>query len=80
MQAQIKPWGNSQGIRLPKALLEEAGIRVNDVLQVRVEGRSIMLTPGFQHRSLRERAAVCGGSLDLSDELDWGDPAGNEAW
>lgn len=30
MQATIQKWGNSQGIRIPKAFLEALGIREND--------------------------------------------------
>ena len=33
MQAQVKEWGNSQGIRLPKEVLKSAGIAVNDVFE-----------------------------------------------
>ena len=80
MQVQVKEWGNSHGIRLPKALLQEAHIRPNDILQVRLEGYSIILTPEFRHRSLRERAEAYGGKLNLSEAVDWGEPAGDEVW
>ena len=36
MQAQVKEWGNSQGIRLPKEILNSAGITLNEVLDVTV--------------------------------------------
>ena len=29
MQTQVKEWGNSQGIRLPKEVLKSAGITLN---------------------------------------------------
>lgn len=32
MQTQVKEWGNSQGIRLPKEVLKSAGITLNEVL------------------------------------------------
>ena len=28
MQAQVKAWGNSQGIRIPKEVLQEAAVSV----------------------------------------------------
>ena len=34
MQAQVKEWGNSQGIRLPKEVLKSAGIALNEILDV----------------------------------------------
>lgn len=31
MQTQVKAWGNSQGIRLPKDILQEANVEINDM-------------------------------------------------
>ena len=80
MQVQIKPWGNSQGIRLPQSLLKEANIRTDDTLEVRLVGSNIILTKAFPHRSLRERAAAFDGELRLSDELERDDAVGSEVW
>ena len=43
MEVQVKEWGNSQGIRFPKAVLQEAGVAVNDTLTVKVEKGKIVL-------------------------------------
>ena len=34
MQATIQKWGNSQGIRIPKAFLEALGMKENDVVEL----------------------------------------------
>lgn len=80
MQLTLKQWGNSTGILLPKELMSQAGIRQNDTLDVDVVDGRIILTPGFRHRSLKERAEEYGGNLNLSDEIEWGEPAGSEVW
>ena len=81
MEVQLKPWGNSLGIRLPKAVLNEAGFQPNDTLVVKAEGGKIVLYRSFRHKSLEERAAAFNGTLNLDGELDWrGDPVGNEVW
>ena len=80
MQAQVKAWGNSQGIRIPKDILKEANIFVNDVLNVNVSNGQILLTKPFRHKTLEERAADFGGKLDLDGEFDWGHPTGREVW
>ena len=81
MEVQLKPWGNSQGIRLPKAVLNEAGFLPNDTLVVKAESGKIVLYRSFRHKSLEERAAAFNGNLNLDGELDWrGDPVGNEVW
>ena len=80
MQVQLRAWGNSQGIRFSREFLASAGIKPDDVLDVKIENGNIILSKSFQHRTLRERAAAYGGSLNLSREYDWGEPQGNEVW
>ena len=80
MQAQVKEWGNSQGIRLSKEILKGAGIKLNDVLEVSVSNGVIILTKPFRHKTLEERAAEFDGKLMLDGEYDWGEPVGREVW
>lgn len=80
MHAQVKEWGNSQGIRLPKEILKSAGIALNDILDVTVSDGVITLAKPFRHVTLEERAAEFGGKLMLDGEYDWGEPVGREVW
>lgn len=80
MQAQVKEWGNSQGIRLSKEILKSAGIALNEVLDVTVSDGVITLAKPFRHRTLEERAADFDSKLMLDGEYDWGKPVGREVW
>ena len=80
MTTQVKPWGNSQGIRLTKELLDRAGIKVDDTLHIQVEDGKIILSVNFRHRTLEERAKKYGGKVGTYEEFDWGDPVGREVW
>ena len=80
MQTQVKTWGNSQGIRLPKEILQEAAFFVDDVLDVKVTDGMITLSKPFRHKTLEERASEYGGKLNLDGEFDWGEPVGREIW
>ena len=80
MKAQVKEWGNSQGIRLPKEVLKDAGIALNEILDVTVSDGVITLMKPFRHKTLEERAAEFGGKLMLDGEYDWGEPVGREVW
>ena len=71
MQTQVKAWGNSQGIRLPKDILQEANVEINDML---------MLVKTFRHQKLEERAEKFGGKLNLDGEYEWDKPEGREVW
>lgn len=80
MQVQLKSWGNSQGIRFSKEFLKNAGFQPDDMLTAEIVDGKIVLSRSFQHRSLKERAAEYGGKLNLSNEINWGEPNGDEVW
>lgn len=80
MVAQIKTWGNSQGIRLPKDILESIGVRVDDFLDIEIKNESIVLSKKFKHRTLEERAVEFDGKIGPYNEFEWDDPVGREQW
>ena len=60
MQTQVKEWGNSQGIRLPKEVLKSAGITLNEVLDVTISNGVITWdTLDFPYSIKREYPKVC---------------------
>lgn len=84
----VTKWGNSQGIRLPKAVLDILGISEGDTMQLFVddENQSIILKNYRQKTKLEERLEMFYGkpideidSID-SQEVDWGAPHGKEQW
>lgn len=80
MLAQIAQWGNSQGVRLSKKLLETAGMHVDDEVTLFAENGKIVIEKPVRHRTLEERAAEYGGKLGPYQEFDWGEPVGREVW
>lgn len=80
MTVKIRTWGNSQGIRIPKEILDDAGVRVDDLLDISASDGVIILSRPFHHRSLEERAKAYCGKLNLDGEFDWGEPVGREKW
>ena len=80
MQVQLKPWGNSQGIRFPKEFLKNAGINPDEKLTAEIIDGKIILSPMFRHLTLKERAARYNGQLNLSEEIQWDEPQGSEVW
>ena len=80
MQAKLKTWGNSQALRIPKEVLQEAKITPDDVLDIHVSEGIITFAKPFRHKTLEERVAAYGGKLILDGEYDWGDKEGREKW
>jgi len=66
VRARIVRIGNSQGIRIPKPLLEQAGL--GDEVELTLAGRSLIVTPARPARAGWE-AAFAGLVMDGADEL-----------
>lgn len=80
MYTTIQKWGNSQGIRLPKVLLDALQIRENDRLEIIGDKEQIIIRKsGPQHKTLAERMEGYNGDYQFA-ECDWGKPVGNEVW
>jgi antitoxin MazE len=89
MTTAIVKWGNSQGIRLPKALLQNINIAENDTVDVLVENGAIIIkkTSGKKHKTTKERLSHFYGKdikaenlTEKQAEIDWGKSAGKELW
>ena len=82
MLSKIQKWGNSQGLRFTKALLQEARINVGDEVSVSVENGRIIVEPATKVRGkydLKELASKIPQDYQ-AEELDWGETVGKEVW
>jgi len=78
MKTSIVRWGNSQGVRLPKELLEAASLKVGDSVSLTTEeGGVVIRKAAFRHRTLEERFAGYTGDY-RPGEWDTGSPVGEE--
>jgi antitoxin MazE len=82
MVTKIQKWGNSQGLRLARQILEDACISVGDDVEVAVREGMIVIAPVRRIRgrqSLQELVAHIPKKYK-PEETDWGKPVGNEVW
>lgn len=80
MITKVQKWGNSQGLRVPKALLQEVNLEVGDNVKVSIRGRKIVIEPTETKRrrfDLRDLVRRMPKNARLT-ELDWGPPTGKE--
>ncbi len=88
MYATIQRWGNSNGIRIPKSLMEALGLCENDRVELIQEKDTITIKKAAApHRTLEERlTAYYGKPIDeigpvpAEPEIDWGGAEGVETW
>lgn len=76
---RIAKWGNSLGLRLPKAVALEAQVDEGDRVDVSVRNGAIVIRPSRPTYSL-EKLVVKITPRNRHDESDWGTPIGHEAW
>lgn len=81
MQATIQKWGNSQGIRIPKAFLEALGMMENDLVELNRVDDNIVITKVKEKKelTLEEIFKDYDGEY-VAEKFDWGSPVGREVW
>lgn len=86
MTATLQKWGNSNGIRIPKQVLIDLDIKVNDKLLISSVNDEIIIKKDKKHKTLQERLEEFYKKpiskikmLDV-EEIDTGDRVGDEIW
>jgi antitoxin MazE len=82
MHSKIKKWGNSQGLRITKVMLEEIKATVGDEVEIYTQEGKIIVEPIKQVRGKYDlNSLVAEISQEYkSTEVDWGKPVGKEEW
>jgi antitoxin MazE len=77
---QLAKWGNSLGVRVPKALAKDAQLREGEPVTLSVaRGGGVLIKPA--RRKYRLRQLVSGiTAKNRHDETDWGGAQGKEIW
>jgi antitoxin MazE len=77
---KVQRWGNSQGVRLPKSVLDLAGIDVGDNVEIEVSDQTIVVTRVARPKyDLAELVTRIPPDYKAA-EVDFGPPVGKEAW
>jgi len=76
---QLSKWGNSLGLRLPKAVAREVHLGEGDTVEVSVDNGTIVIRPSQPRYSLEELVRRITPK-NRHNETDWGGPLGDEVW
>jgi len=77
MLSQVSKWGNSQGVRISKKMLQSVNIGLNDEVEITAKGNMLVIVPAAK----KTLAWYLEGYDDEADRYDWGDcdePKGRE--
>ncbi|MDR0853827.1 MAG: AbrB/MazE/SpoVT family DNA-binding domain-containing protein [Clostridiales Family XIII bacterium] len=67
MEATIQKWGNSNAIRLPKAILNEVKLKENDKVQIIMLKEEIVIRKAKVHRTWAERFEGYTGTYEAAE-------------
>jgi antitoxin MazE len=79
MKVKVSKWGNSLGVRLPRAALDATGFREGAQLELEIECRELRLKPVPVIKRYRLEDLVAEMKPENQPELvDWGPDVGAE--
>lgn len=80
MQTQIKKWGNSLALRIPKSFALNANLRQDELVDLSIEKERIIITPIGEKEYSLDELLECVTESNLHGEFDTGAPVGKEIW
>jgi antitoxin MazE len=87
MKTTLQRWGNSQAVRLPKAIVETIGLDIGSPVLVEIskDKSRITITPTTESRPIRGRYRIedlisKSSKNAFASECDWGAAQGKEVW
>ena len=79
MEARIKKWGNSLGLRIPRSLAADIGLQEDVAVDLRIQSGQLVIVPKTKKYELDELLAQIKPT-NVHNQTDWGLPVGKELW
>ena len=81
MTTTIQKWGNSQGIRIPKMLLDSVNWSENEQITIKVDNGKLIIekTKDRKRKNIKELFKNYKRNYE-PEKIDWGEPKGEEIW
>jgi antitoxin MazE len=76
MEAVIKKWGNSLGIRIPNLIVKDLSLKDGSLVEIRDEGNKIVIRP---KNKLSEMLNLIN-ETNIHEEVETNGPVGKELW
>ena len=80
MVTKVQKWGNSLGLRIPKAYAEEAGVAEGSQVDVSIEGDRLVIQPLRTRRYVLRDLLSLVREDNLHEEIPTGERRGREVW
>jgi len=78
VKVKVQAWGNSLGLRIPKAYATELGVGSGSEMELKVEAGVLLARPAEATQLAALLAEIT--AENQHSEIDWGEPSGAEVW
>ena len=78
MEAVVKKWGNSLGIRIPNLIVRELSLKDGSFVDINANGNEIVIKP-LRKNNLSEMLSLINEE-NIHEEIKSTGPVGNEIW
>lgn len=79
MHTSIQKWGNSQGIRIPKSILDSVQWNENEKVVLNTVEDKIVIERAETRKNIKDLFSDFHGTYTPT-EISWGEPVGDEIW
>ena len=80
MKAQIRKWGNSLAVRIPKAFAADLGVAQDSSVELIVKDGCLLIRPSVAPRYELEALLASVTPKNVHAEVDLGQAMGKETW
>ena len=80
MQTRIQRWGNSLGLRIPRAFAEEAGVGAGSQVDLSIKDGDLVVKPARRRRYQLNDLLRKITARNLHAEVDTNGAVGREVW
>ncbi len=60
MSAMIQKWGNSHAVRLPRSIIDQAGLKLGQEIRIETKGETITIRPAKRRKRIPIKELVKG--------------------
>ncbi|MCL1817326.1 MAG: AbrB/MazE/SpoVT family DNA-binding domain-containing protein [Spirochaetaceae bacterium] len=78
MEAVVKKWGNSLGIRIPHLIVRELSLKDGSCVDIRDKGNTIIIKPIEKNTLFLLLSKI--NEHNIHKEIETGGPVGKEIW
>ena len=80
MKTRVQKWGNSLALRIPRPFAEEANLQENTAVDVSVRSGKLVVVLVPEPEVTLENLVALITPENRHDEVETGEPVGNEIW